>query len=75
MDWAFRGSHIPGRPEFIGATNGFSGMVENGIDEAMRVAGADEASVAKSVYLIRVVSNHVHVFQQFDLRDSTTQFR
>ena len=46
---------------------------ENGIDEAMRVPDADETFAAKSIYLIRVVRNHVHVFHQLDLRNSTTQ--
>src|SRR5256885_3593732 len=46
---------------------------ENGIDEAMRVPDTDETFAAKSIYLIRVVRNHVHVFHQFDLRNSTTQ--
>src|SRR6266478_5508267 len=48
---------------------------EDGIDEAMRVPDADETFAAKSVYLIRVVRDHVHVFHQFDLRNSTTQLR
>src|SRR5207237_4684641 len=48
---------------------------ENGIDEAMRISDTDETFAAKSVYLIRVVRNHVHIFHQFDLRNSTTQLR
>src|SRR5438132_11414007 len=48
---------------------------ENGIDEAMRVPDTDETFAAKSIYLIRVVRNHVHIFHQFDLRNSTTQLR
>src|SRR6266478_8072876 len=48
---------------------------EDGIDEAMRVPDADETFAAESIYLIRVVRNHVHIFHQFDLRNSTTQLR
>src|SRR5207248_11101288 len=48
---------------------------EDGIDEAMRVPDADKTFSAKSIYLIRVVRNHVHVFHEFDLRNSTTQLR
>src|SRR5437016_10963139 len=41
----------------------------------MRVPDTDETFAAKSIYLIRVVRNHVHIFHQFDLRNSTTQLR
>src|SRR5436190_1176683 len=46
---------------------------ENRIDEAMRIPDTDETFAAKSIYLIRVVRNHVHVFHQFELRNPTTQ--
>src|SRR5438045_9149513 len=48
---------------------------ENGIDEAMRVPDADETFSAKSIYLIRIVRNHVYVFHVFDLRNSQPYFR
>jgi hypothetical protein len=41
----------------------------------MRVSNTDETFATKSIYLIRVVRHHVHVFHQFDLWNSTTQFR
>src|SRR6267143_5541247 len=41
----------------------------------MPVPNTDEAFTAKSIYLIRIVRNHVHVFHEFDLRNSTTQLR
>ena len=39
----------------------------------MRVPNTDETFTAKSIYLIRIVRNHV--FHEFDLRNSTTQLR
>src|SRR5947208_8019454 len=45
------------------------------IDEAMRVANADEPFAAKSVYLIRIVRDHVDVFDQLELRNSPAQLR
>ena len=41
----------------------------------MPVPNTDETFTAKSIYLIRIVRNHVHVFHEFDLRNSTTQLR
>jgi len=39
----------------------------------MRVPNTDETFTAESIYLIRIVRNHVHVIHEFDLRNSTAQ--
>src|SRR5207249_1404402 len=48
---------------------------EDRIDETMRVPDADESLSAKPVHLVGVVRDHMDVFDQFDLGNSTAQVR